>query len=244
MYADGVMITAIVPTGLFPVGDYLLTVSTGNGQSQNDEYDLTIGAVGPQGPQGDQGLPGADGATGDQGPQGIQGEQGIQGIQGEQGPQGLQGLMGFTGPKGDQGEIGPRGPVGPRGPIGPEGPQGEPGAQGPAGDIETVLTKCAPGYALIGTNLCKSGFRAPQNYGNAQSDCFDEGAHMCTLAEYHMAWVTYGANPNFFLNDGIGNVVGDDTRLCVNNTTDQNNFEGTCSTTSALWYQCCAGKGR
>ncbi len=27
-------------------GDYLLTVSRGNGQSQNDEYDLTIGAVG------------------------------------------------------------------------------------------------------------------------------------------------------------------------------------------------------
>jgi hypothetical protein len=33
----------------FPNGDYLLRVSTGNGQSQNDEYDLTIGAVGPPG---------------------------------------------------------------------------------------------------------------------------------------------------------------------------------------------------
>lgn len=36
-------------------GDYLLTVSTGNGQSQNDEYDLTIGAVGPE---GEKGVPG------------------------------------------------------------------------------------------------------------------------------------------------------------------------------------------
>ena len=29
--------------------DMLLTVSTGHGQSQSDEYDITIGAVGPQG---------------------------------------------------------------------------------------------------------------------------------------------------------------------------------------------------
>ena len=35
--------------GLISEGDFLLTVSNGNGQSQNDEYDLTIGAVGPEG---------------------------------------------------------------------------------------------------------------------------------------------------------------------------------------------------
>ena len=38
-------ITATVLTASYPAGDYLLTVSTGNGQSQDDEYDLTIGAV-------------------------------------------------------------------------------------------------------------------------------------------------------------------------------------------------------
>lgn len=52
------------PGGGLPDGDYLLTVSRGTGQSQNDEYDLTIGAVGPQGEQGD---PGDDGAPGDNG---------------------------------------------------------------------------------------------------------------------------------------------------------------------------------
>ncbi len=41
--------------GLPPAGDYLLTVSQGTGQSQGDEYDLTIGAVGPVGPQGPPG---------------------------------------------------------------------------------------------------------------------------------------------------------------------------------------------
>ena len=34
-----------LPVGIVP-RDYLITVSRGNGQSPNDEYDLTIGAVG------------------------------------------------------------------------------------------------------------------------------------------------------------------------------------------------------
>lgn len=34
-------------TGLPPAGDYLLTVATGGGQSQSDEYDLTIAAAAP-----------------------------------------------------------------------------------------------------------------------------------------------------------------------------------------------------
>lgn len=62
-------------TALPPDGDYLLTVSTGNGQSQSDEYDLTIGGVGPKGDRGDQGQ------RGDQGAQGEQGEQGGGGLQ-------------------------------------------------------------------------------------------------------------------------------------------------------------------
>ena len=78
----------------FPPGDYLLTVSTGNGQSQNDEYDLTIGAIGPEGPQGPQGV---------QGPQGLQGLQGIAGLTGPQGPAGPQGPPGPPGPGGSDG---------------------------------------------------------------------------------------------------------------------------------------------
>ncbi len=49
----------------FPAaGDYLLTVSTGNGTSHIDQWDLTIGAVGPVGPQGPQGIPGIVGLEG------------------------------------------------------------------------------------------------------------------------------------------------------------------------------------
>jgi hypothetical protein len=103
-------ITCDLSVGGLPAdGDYLLTVATGGGASQYDEYDLTIGAVGPQG---------------EQGPKGDKGEIG------EQGPVGPVGPQGPIGPVGPQGPIGP---VGPQGPIGPAGPQGEPGNLGLAG---------------------------------------------------------------------------------------------------------------
>ena len=51
--------------GALPSGEYLLSVSTGSGQSHHDEFDLTIGGgVGPQGPQGPQGPPGPEGPQG------------------------------------------------------------------------------------------------------------------------------------------------------------------------------------
>ena len=87
-------------------GDYLLTVSTGTGQSQGDEYDLTIGAVGPQGDQGIQGIQGLRGPQGEIGPQGPQGEVGSVGPEGSQGIQGIQGIQGPPGPQGEQGPPG------------------------------------------------------------------------------------------------------------------------------------------
>ena len=56
-FSGATLIDALLPVGI-PAGDYLLTVSTGNGQSQSDEYDLTIGAVGPEGPTGPPGVSG------------------------------------------------------------------------------------------------------------------------------------------------------------------------------------------
>ena len=64
--ATDTTIVATLPAGIMP-GDYLLTVSRGEGQSQNDEYDLTIGAVGPQGPAGADGADGPAGADGTDG---------------------------------------------------------------------------------------------------------------------------------------------------------------------------------
>jgi len=90
-------------------GDYLLTVSRGADEHQNDDYDLTIGAVGPQGIQGAQGLPGSQGAQGLTGPQGSQGAQGLPGPQGAQGAQGLRGQRGLQGPQGATGAKGATG---------------------------------------------------------------------------------------------------------------------------------------
>ena len=98
-------IVAGLPPNITP-GDYLLTVSRGNGESQQDEHHLTVGAVGPEGPQG------SAGPQGDPGPQGLQGE---------------------VGPQGPQGNPGPVGPIGLQGPAGPAGANGADGASGADG---------------------------------------------------------------------------------------------------------------
>ena len=104
----------------FPVdnlnpGDYILTVKTGNGLSQQDKWNLTLGAAGPQGERGDAGPQGEKGDTGPQGEKGDtgpQGEQGIQGFQGAQGPAGDKGDKGDTGAQGLKGEKGDKGDSG------------------------------------------------------------------------------------------------------------------------------------
>jgi hypothetical protein len=119
-------------------GDFLLTVSNGNGQSQSDEHALTIGALGPVGPQGEPGLQGPEGPQGEQGLPGPQGEQGQPGEPGQEGQQGPQGPRGPQGPQGSQGPQGPVGPTGPEGPEGPEGPQGAAGPPGSPANIDSI----------------------------------------------------------------------------------------------------------
>jgi hypothetical protein len=83
------IITAILPG--FPDGSYRLRVARGpgDGASQSDEFEVTIGVVGPEGPQG------------------------LRGPQGSQGPEGPEGPQGAQGPAGPQGSPGPSGPIGP-----------------------------------------------------------------------------------------------------------------------------------
>ncbi|MBE9549832.1 MAG: collagen-like protein, partial [Proteobacteria bacterium] len=92
--------------------------------TQDDEYDLTIGAVGPEGPQGVQGKLGDTGAQGVQGKLGDTGAQGVQGKLGDTGAQGVQGKLGDTGAQGVQGKLGDTGPQGVQGKLGDTGPQG------------------------------------------------------------------------------------------------------------------------
>jgi len=50
--ASGDQIVASLPSGIAP-GSYRLTVGYGAGNTQSDQFDLTLGAAGPQGPKGD-----------------------------------------------------------------------------------------------------------------------------------------------------------------------------------------------
>jgi hypothetical protein len=111
-------------------GDYLLTVTTGSGATDYDEYNLTIGAAGSQGPAGPQG------------PIGLTGPQGPAGPQGAPGPQGSAGSIGLKGDTGAQGIQGVQGPVGPTGATGPIGPIGLTGPAGTPGTITTEMETC------------------------------------------------------------------------------------------------------
>jgi len=104
--ADDTTIVANCPTNPCAEGDYLLVVSKGRGESQSDEYDLTIAPFGLQGPKGDTGATGPQGDTGATGPQG------------DTGATGPQGDTGATGPQGDTGATGPQGATGPTGAAG------------------------------------------------------------------------------------------------------------------------------
>ncbi|MDA2920368.1 DUF1566 domain-containing protein [Desulfobacterota bacterium AH_259_B03_O07] len=143
--ASDTMIVASLPNPIGP-GDYLLTVSTGNGQSQSDEYDLTIGAVGPEGPIGPAGADGAPGPAG---------ADGADGATGPAGPAGADGADGATGPAGPAGAPGADGAAGPAGPAGPKGDKGDPGADGaPGADGESPVSVCNPREALLGDGTC------------------------------------------------------------------------------------------
>lgn len=130
---------AKLPSG-FVAGGYLLTVSTGNGEKEYDEWNLTIGAVGPQGPKGDAGPQGPIGLTGATGPQGPQGIQGLTGVMGPQGPIGLTGATGAMGATGPQGPIGLTGATGATGPQGPQGPLGPVGPTAPTVPTDLIVT--------------------------------------------------------------------------------------------------------
>lgn len=112
------------------------------------------------------------------------------------------------------------------------------------------LTTCPTGYttpvapATPIANFCISGWRGPTTFFAGQADCFDEAAHMCTYAEFHYYWNNGGTNPGFLSGDWIGDVVGDDQVLCVNNTSDSGNFEGVCDKNASSYYRCCMGNGR
>ncbi|MHC5077181.1 MAG: hypothetical protein ACYTFM_12245, partial [Planctomycetota bacterium] len=122
-------LNVIVPGCNDRVGDFLLTVSTGNGATQFDSCSYTLGAVGPKPDHEWVGtelrFENPDGSWG--GWADLVGPQGEIGPLGPEGPQGLRGPQGFTGPQGEPGLQGAPGPKGEPGLQGEPGPQGEPG---------------------------------------------------------------------------------------------------------------------
>lgn len=142
-------VVVTVPGMLLRPGSYLLTMSTGPNLSQNDSFDVTLGAVGPKGDKGDMGPQGLQGPKGDTGAQGIQGNVGPQGIQGPKGD------TGDTGPKGDKGDTGPKGATGDTGLQGPPGP-GAKIISTSISDLTAAHPRCDSSTLYTQTVVCNS----------------------------------------------------------------------------------------
>jgi hypothetical protein len=105
-----------------------------------------------------------------------------------------------------------------------------------------VVRGCpASGYFALDPDapVCNSFFRPAARWYDAQRDCIDEGAHVCTAGEvYALAGAAAGVSP-WINGDWLGNVAGDDNCLFVNNSADKNNFEGVASKSDLREYSCC-----
>ena len=90
--------------------DFVLQVTTADGQTLpvlGDALGRVLVSGGPQGPEGDAGAQGPQGETGPAGAAGAAGATGAAGAAGETGPAGPAGAAGATGAVGATGETGP-----------------------------------------------------------------------------------------------------------------------------------------
>lgn len=76
--------------------------------------------------------------------------------------------------------------------------------------------------------ICASYFHTATTYQEAQSICHALGGHVQTYWEIYRLAQVNGVSNFLFSGDWIGSRVGDDGTLCVNSTTDINNFDGNC----------------
>ncbi len=204
-------------------------------------------------------LTGSTGPAGAQGPQGIQGIQGIQGAQGDQGDQGLQGLAGtngisinwlgtiFPAPGSPSLNDAYRDPVTRKAYIwdgssweiivedglqGPNGPQGEPGDS---------MRDCPIGsWSEINEEFCiEVNERVSTDWWNANKNCGDLNAHICSWNEWYYACQKPGNGTINMTNDWEWTIVGiaGGTATTVGNGDCKNSSTETM--TNSKTYRCC-----
>lgn len=157
-----------------------------------------VGPMGPQGPEGKMGPTGPEGIQGPEGPMGPKGPQGDQGLPGPVGPQGPRGLMGPTGPQGAKGDTGDRGPTGATGPQGPKGATGATGPQGPQGP---------------------KGDKGATGDKGPTGDRGIRGSRSFFVSSTSSVWSMVAAR-NFYINNGISEVVRFDSNVQYNTGVD------------------------
>jgi hypothetical protein len=100
-----------------------------------------------------------------------------------------------------------------------------------------VQAGCSNGWALQ-YNICRSSFYSARRWDDAQLYCHNLGAHICRYSEIYIITQASSSIYPWQNGDWIGDYVGDDTALCVNNTL-RSNFDGTCSRNDLREFRCC-----
>ncbi len=166
----------------------------------------TTGATGDNGPTGSTGSTGATGITGLTGPTGSTGTTGATGGTGVTGPTGMTGGTGVTGPTGMTGSTGTTGSTGSTGATGVTGPTGNTGSTGATGlmgangePIMTQTNNLIYPYPVVNRSIALG------------SDTFSSSDNPST---------TSTASALIFLNGDTGSILGADTILGTNISTD------------------------
>lgn len=216
-----------------PGGTYIVMVSRGTRVGEFALFTATIGAVGPRGETG---------------------ERGERGPEGPAGPDGAPGAVGPTGPQGPTGAAGPAGPIGPAG-SGVIIAQLAPGdANCPNGGTRFIAggnvsyacnggsadaRVCPSGYTRTGAICFETIDQSGSTFSQAAARCNAAGAHLMTSVEVRAIMKSGVAIGNGGVGlDWLGDQVGDDVALYVNNAADPENPDGSRSTTTSSYGRC------
>lgn len=98
-----------------------------------------------------------------------------------------------------------------------------------------MINTCPATFTKVNSYLCMTGWAVTKlPFDDAQLTCHTMGAHICKYPEIQMGW---SSQPPIL--GWIGNRVGDDQALCINNNNNVDNPEGVCNKNSEQSYRCC-----
>ena len=97
---------------------------------------------------------------------------------------------------------------------------------------------CPTSYSLE-NGVCYRWPNKNETWNAAQETCASDGAHICTAREIVLNWGTGSCHKIAVNGDWLGDYIGDDRVLDINDRCDKSNFEGDVNPGNSHEYVCC-----